>query len=768
MATSDRELTQRLWAIAAQLRDRGEEWDPLAITRAAVARNLHPSWAHLSTLLRSRRLTDFMPVPEPVVDFIVELHAGRRLRHLLDPWVHNPRLVAELATRLEPETTLAVAPTLEPSKLSKLMGAPGSIEWRHEDPNARLPIGGEPAPDLVATFPPWFGSRTERRTLQTDGGPLEVSDSPDCLVLLQAALEVAPDGMTAAIVKPAFFLRGSPRSVRSSLEACGLCLLAALHLPPGSFLPATGIGGYLVLIAREPMERMFVAELSADVRIDTLVSNFRKRKNGKVSALGRWVEREPFVSYTNLLTQERLEHLVRRAGLTPRRLSEMVTSVYRHRSGEDPGFDDHGNSLFLPTIGTSSAVLSPSDFKIQPQNYVQLVLDPEQVEASYLARFFDTEMGRLVRTAASTGTTIPKVSRVGLDAAWVALPPSDVRADQIALAAKASSLRSALADIERRIWDEPRCLPELKRTLRHLGREDLLTLWADELPFPLSSIYWRYRATKDAREREEHLLHFFEATSAYMVLIMLSAMAAEPATFVEDRAQIFEDVDRGRLELPSFGTWLRLLGQLAKSTRRKLSSDAEDRQALLHAYRLRSPMLLEPILNKDILTCLEQVLTWRNEWKGHGGVESKAEAKRRVEALGGRLEDLRAALGDALGSWTLVAPVSARYSEGVYSNTVKALMGPNNLFREELLQTTVPLDESMLYLVEEGSMVPLELLPLIRMMSGPESEPGACYFYNRFGKDGVRWISYHYAERSEVRSEGRSIDVAFSKLFDAL
>jgi hypothetical protein len=35
-------------------------------------------------------------------------------------------------------------------------------------------------------------------------------------------------------------------------------------------------------------------------------------------------------------------------------------------------------------------------------------------------------------------------------------------------------------------------------------------------------------------------------------------------------------------------------------------------------------------------------------------------------------------------------------------------------------------------------------------MESPTTEQNACYFYNRVERDGVRWISYHFENESEI------------------
>ena len=55
-----------------------------------------------------------------------------------------------------------------------------------------------------------------------------------------------------------------------------------------------------------------------------------------------------------------------------------------------------------------------------------------------------------------------------------------------------------------------------------------------------------------------------------------------------------------------------------------------------------------------------------------------------------------------------------------------------------------------LYLKAEDGRCALELIPLIRIMSSPESGPNACYFYNRQESAGIRFVSYHFEIEASV------------------
>jgi len=59
------------------------------------------------------------------------------------------------------------------------------------------------------------------------------------------------------------------------------------------------------------------------------------------------------------------------------------------------------------------------------------------------------------------------------------------------------------------------------------------------------------------------------------------------------------------------------------------------------------------------------------------------------------------------------------------------------------------MDANELYCYDVVTRRPLQLLHFVRMLSAPESEEVACYFYNRLENTGVRWVSYHFEKEAE-------------------
>lgn len=61
-----------------------------------------------------------------------------------------------------------------------------------------------------------------------------------------------------------------------------------------------------------------------------------------------------------------------------------------------------------------------------------------------------------------------------------------------------------------------------------------------------------------------------------------------------------------------------------------------------------------------------------------------------------------------------------------------------------------PLDTGRLYLLNLGALKALELVPLIRVLTGQKTGEDACYFYSRTEANRVRWVSYHFQAEPEL------------------
>ncbi len=85
----------------------------------------------------------------------------------------------------------------------------------------------------------------------------------------------------------------------------------------------------------------------------------------------------------------------------------------------------------------------------------------------------------------------------------------------------------------------------------------------------------------------------------------------------------------------------------------------------------------------------------------------------------------------------------------IFDLTATILKGPNSVFRREQLKLTEALDTARLYLLSDGNLRALELMPFIRVIAGKTGQD-ACYFYNRVDGTQARWVSYHFHPEPEL------------------
>jgi hypothetical protein len=199
---------------------------------------------------------------------------------------------------------------------------------------------------------------------------------------------------------------------------------------------------------------------------------------------------------------------------------------------------------------------------------------------------------------------------------------------------------------------------------------------------------------------------------------------------------------------------------LAKTVRSMLSGD--ERPVCADLFRC-SARCLDALASKDLLKVLQRVGGRRNEWKGHGGIESERETEQRLELLQSELASIFTPITLAFEDLILIRPKSMQYDGQVYEVVAEELTGPAIPFRESTRQAVRPLKSGGLFLLERDGRDGLELLPFVRMRAGAPADT-ACYFYSRLGEEGARFVSYHQAQDSEVVEQ----DLAITQLINDL
>jgi hypothetical protein len=726
-------------------RRNAERWDLARFIGTARQGGLRITWDELLAL-GTVGFGDMIgnTVPGFVASFIASYAAKRQPTSILDGWAGMGSLIIPIVDVVTPASAVGITPSANELAVAKEMTGDVAITWIQAHPDGWPALGSF---DLIASSPP-INMPASELTIHTDRSSLTIRDSASYTFLLQSAMHLSDDGVGFFLVPNGFFSRDGKALVREALPLLGLHLNAVIALPAGTFA-STSIPLNIVLISRIPAGDLFVGQLSPATDQKALLKNLLERKHGPSLELGRLIPNGTFTSFSILQTADEEDRLAKRSGLTRSPLREVVSSINLGKQTDDGGFANLPNCVYLPTIGTSSAVTGLESLQIKPHNYVQLVVRPEVAHAEFLAGFFNSALGRKTRATMFSGTFIPKLSKQTVTEGHVYLLPLDAQQNAMTVSREIQELRLRLEQLERDLWSRPVDAINVKRAVAGLNQKEGFESWLEALPFPLASILWRYQAANIAEHKVEHLFNAFEATAQFLGTLMASAFHSSPVFFREHRAEWF---DQGKdnpfsLTRSSFGQWVVRCQRLAKSTRQMLS-DKERRELVLDLYRADAEKV-ERLSNKGIYAVLETVSQYRNKWKGHSGIVSAKEHDRQLALLQEELTRLRTALGGLFEDWWLIKPGANTYTRGVYQSHAEKLMGTRQIFKQETVVTAEVMDVNELYCYDHLTRRPLELLHFVRMLPAPDNEEIACYFFNRLEGQRIRWISYHFEREAE-------------------
>jgi len=684
--------------------------------------------------------------PTFITDFLTAYAAEVHPKNALDPWAGVGSTLIPIVAGCSVPSATGITPLETEVEAARTMAGETPIEWVHAKATDALSSLGDF--DLIVSSPPW-GLPDQTVRIKDGNETIEVRDSETYILVLESARHLTKNGIGLFLLPNSFFFQQGQSLVRKILAKFGLCVNSVIAVPAGAFSPFTGMPLNIVVISRTQTTDFFVGQLTPSADCRPLLNNLTKRKPGASIELGRIVRADEFISWQYLAAKEEEERLARRSGLKAVQLSDVVIAVNMGKRTDDGGFENLPNCVYLPLIGTSPAVASLSDLRITPQNYAQLVVRAGVAHAEFLAGFFNSPLGRKTRDAMLSGTFIPKLSKQTITEGKTYLLPLDAQQEAAAVGREIQDVRLRLEQLERDLWSRPVDAAIVRKTVSVLNQKEGFESWLETLPFPLSSILWRYQAAGSAEHKVAHLLNAFEAVAQFFGTLMASAFHSNKEFFREHRADWFEHGKDNphSLSRSSFGEWVVRCQRLAKTTRQMLS-DKDRREFLLDLYRT-DVAKVEGLTKKEIYGVLETIGRYRNDWKGHTGIASEREHERRLALLQEELTCLRGLLGGVFEDWWLIRPGKSSYTAGVFHYSAEKVMGSRQIFKQETLTTTEVMDANEIYCYDSVTQRPLQLLHFVRMLAAPETEEVACYFFNRIEKNSVRWVSYHFEKEAQ-------------------
>lgn len=666
---------------------------------------------------------------------------------ILDPCVEGGILLSSLIDQTEGSVEgHGVVQDLQLSVLARLIGRSLPIVWE-DSPSLRGVENLTESFDFIASVPPWKRERTEA-TFDVDDQKVELRGKEEHLAVLKACRLLREGGKAAFLVRDSFFWARS--SLWGELDEAGIFPRAVISLPAGS-LSNVGISANFLIVGNKPVDRLFVAQLSAAGQIDPILSNLFNRKEGSERELGVLTEHSQFESWRAIKLDGQIERLSRRSGMQERRFGEVVEKITTSApADEKEEFEARQNTLYLPRRGGPSLVTTESEEATPPKDYLQVRLDSDKASAEFVARFFESEFGQILFKRWARGSTPMQmhISTRDLKEKRIYLPEISTQERVLQSHQTMEELRLQLNQLESRLWKRPVSVDDINQKVDRLNEDEGIESWIAMLPFPLASVLRKYHAVENTEYKSKFLLDFFEATAQFFTVVMLSALQNDESRF-RNRKGKWLGADEGygeSLKRSDFGDWATIGSRVAKETRRMISGDERDH--CFELYRAQSADWVQAVSSKELYKVINTVSGYRNSWKGHSSTTTREKIFReRLRKLEEKLNEVRDVIGYALEDVTLLKPKQMRYTEGVYHAQVKELKGAQTIFEESTTETTVPMDTERLYLLEEGQNRPLMLLPFFRLMASPRSEENAFYFYNRVEDEQsrqVRWLTYHF------------------------
>lgn len=703
-------------------------------------------------------------VPNVISYSINTLLNNNTLDSICDPWASTGLLLHGIIEKFKPSRSHAVALNANDVEIGKIFIP--EVKWENSDPLKANALNENEFSAVVSILPFGLKSR-ETLILNGENNDVEIFGDLDSKILSVYSRLLKNDGIGIFIVTPGFFFRKSAFHIMSDL---GLHVDAVFELPAGIFAPNTNITTNLIVVKKGKGEKLFTGKLSNNNKLNKqVISNYLNNKESKNIDFGHIVDSNFFRGLDALRAELEFERLKQTYDGDYYTLNQIAKSITLGKHAESFEFDDVEDAIYIPLIGKSNVVDSLELLTMKSQNYAQLKIDQDKVNAEFVVRFLNSSIGIKIRNMNMSGITIPRLSRDKLNTLGVFVPKLEKQKSILEVGHKIltqknmlTSLMSELSEYENKLWKDPSQLVNLNSEIDDFAfqtnpgntvrAEQSLVEWIETLPFPLASILraWDATSDEDQKLKYEHLLHFFEAFSLFTGLIFLSAFRSNESFFIADKNELVRVLEKNPISHATFGTWKSIVEYLSKKIRNDLTKD-EGQQFVAEMFKDPSLNLPRKVSDAGLLEVMTRTNTYRNRWSGHGGVVGNEEAKERNELLIEELSKLRNLMGDLWTETEMLTSVNMTLLDDGFNNEVLLLMGSNSEFKSIKKIMDMPLRKEKLYLHTKGSRQALVLAPLIKMEASPSSAKNACYFYNRIsGEHEASFVSYHYVGEPEI------------------
>jgi hypothetical protein len=702
--------------------------------------------------------------PQGLVTFIGKLAAMHKVETVLDPTCGRGLLLHEVSVTTQAKVVHGIEINLETADIAHSVLGDRATIFRA---NAILPPAELLARyDLIVAHPPLNAHLNLPVKLPRLGE--RKFDDLGLALAAWGCSRLTEQGHVVLILSPSFLWSARGRDMLAAVHSLGCRVGALFHLPGGS-LANTSIASYIVLLEHGPQQDVFIGEFAgkSDQQAQ-LLSNYKRRKSGEQPGLGRICSLDTFRGFDSFVAQERLKRLAKASGWKPQPADAVLLNP-RKLTRAEGHTDPSPNSFYLKMVGRGKAVLNRADFSLgSAQEVLQIEINPEVADARYLVHWFNqSQVGRSTLEVAKKGSVIPRIDRLTLFKSDLYLPPLAEQREILKGVEHLKKVRAEAAELEEVLCSGTGETNQLVQQIQTINQEDRYEDWIESLPFPLASVLWRHHASGGAhREKFEVLLHFFEATAAFVATVHLSALMSDDGIWSGVGHGLHERLKKQHLSLDraTFGAWKLAVEYLASQCKKLLDGENGE-ETCRRLYGTSNLSDIGMICKPELLGTLQRANAIRNQTTGHGGAIGPEDAKRIHEELRSLVDSLRGVFGRSWRDYELIQPAEGRYSGGVHSYQAKRMMGtrsaPFEMVQRESLQ---PLESDRLYLFDAMSQRGLLLRPFIQVMPSPQKKAMACFIFSRSEPGGAHFVSYHFDQESSLTAPFPDVDETFRRI----
>jgi len=702
--------------------------------------------------------------PKPLIDFIDKLVGMRPATRVLDPTCGRGLLLQSVAASTHAPTVHGIDVNAECCAIAQAMLGDRATIFPGDALSS--PVGLLPEYDLIVTHPP-LGTRM-RHPLAVPGLGDHYSGDLTLALAAWSCARLSEGGRVMLVLAPSLLFNQRGSALVKAVHTLGCRIDALIHLPGGS-LGNTGIPSYLVVFERGTQRDVFIGQFADNAEHqDTLIRFYQRRKSGPQLSLGRLCSLDSFRGFEALGAQERLGRLLKESSWLPIAASSVIVNATRLLpTRADP--EASPNSLYLRLDGRMVASLVTEEMSGQNARRCMLLdIAPDLAEARYMVHWFnDSQMGQATLQAASRGGVTTSLDMHALLASHLHLPTLAEQRQILRGLEYLTKVRAEAAELEEALSSGTGQTDQLVQQIRTINQEDRYEDWIDTLPFPLASILWRHHAGGGSdREQLEVLLHFFEATAAFVATVHLSALMSDDEVWSTVGHGLQQRLAKQHLSLDraTFGAW-KLTVEFLASQCKKLLSDEGGEETCKRLYGTSNIGDIQMLCRPALLEVLQRSNKIRNQTIGHGGAFGPEEVQGIHAELKSLVDTIRSVFGRSWRDYELVQPAEGRYSGGVHHYQAKRIMGTRNTpFETVQCESVQPMESDRLYLFDASSQRGLLLRPFIQVMPSPNKKAMACFIFSRSEPSGAHFVSYHFEQESSLTQSFPEVDEALRRV----